>query len=45
MAKVPQLILANICKKYGSNTVLNNINLIAQPSEILFLVGKNGSEK
>jgi len=45
MAKVPQLRLTNICKKYGSNTVLDNINLNVQPGEILFLVGKNGSGK
>jgi len=45
MAKVPQLRLTNICKKYGSNTVLDNINLNVQPGEILFLVGKNGGGK
>lgn len=40
-----QLSVENLSKSYGSMTVLNKINLLVNPSEILVVIGPSGSGK
>lgn len=35
----------NLCKNYGKNTILDNINLCIEKGDILGLIGKNGAGK
>jgi len=37
--------LKNVSKSYGNNLILNQINLIVQPGELIILQGDNGSGK
>ena len=39
------LELKNITKKFGNNTILNNVSLTVEPGEFLVLVGPSGCGK
>jgi len=42
---VPELVLKNISKKYGSNQVLDNVNLQIHDGDFCMIVGPSGSGK
>ncbi|HEY4255237.1 MAG TPA: ATP-binding cassette domain-containing protein [Chlamydiales bacterium] len=43
--KTPRISIRNLCKRYGSNQVLNNLNLDVQNGEILVILGRSGVGK
>jgi len=41
----PLLELKSVCKRYGENSILNNINLSIKEGEFVAIVGFSGSGK
>lgn len=41
----PVIRLENVCKRYGTHTVLSNINLSVHAGEVLSIIGPSGSGK
>ena len=41
----PILRISNLCKRYGANTVVDDLSLAIEPGECLGVIGPNGAGK